>query len=197
NGSAPTANQVQTSLLTIPELLAAGAANVQVSVSGTTYTVTLGNVFSQPKLGATTPPASSLNVAVNVQGQSDGQPASPSAADTEANLATIPGLAGNVKVLGPNGGPFRILFTNGLAGELAPVMTTSVSGGATAAVANDVFAQVSNNEVQRLSFSTNNGQPVIVAGTATFTVSLPIGASGVNITTPSINYTNDPVVLAG
>src|SRR5262249_52571267 len=59
----------------------------------------------------------------------------------------------------------------------------------------DAFAQVSQNEVQKLTFGATTGT-LITAGSATFTLALPIGALTQSLTTRPIAYTNDPVQLA-
>src|SRR5262249_5593454 len=52
--------------------------------------------------------------------------APPTAADVLASLNAIPGLNGNVTVIGNNAGPFTIVFNNGLGNANLPQMTTTV-----------------------------------------------------------------------
>ena len=84
---------------------------------------------------------------------------SPTAAQVEANLNTIAALAGNVMVLGPDGGPFNILFGNALA-------ATNVS---------QIVAD--SSEVQQLTF----GGTIDAGGTFTLTF-------GSNLSTAPITY---------
>jgi len=182
-------NSVQSSLLTIPALTPLGS-NLQVSLTGSTYNITVPS--SDAQFDALT--TGELSTAASVASNVIGVPGSPTAAQVEAAMATIPGLAGNVKAFGPGGGPFEIVFTNGNAGELAPLMTTSALGGLTATVTNDQFATIANNTVQRLSFNTTNGNAVITPGTSTFVLTMPIGSG--SIFTDPIAYSNDPDTLA-
>ena len=84
---------------------------------------------------------------------------SPTAAQVEANLNTIAALAGNVMVLGSDGGPFNILFGNSLA-------ATNVS---------QIVAD--SSEVQQLTF----GGTIDAGGTFTLTF-------GSNLSTAPITY---------
>ena len=59
---------------------------------------------------------------------------SPTAAEVQASLNTIPALAGNVHVTQPViPGPYVITFSNGL-GDASPIGTTNVTGGLTAQI---------------------------------------------------------------
>ena len=55
--------------------------------------------------------------------------ASPTAADLQAHLETLPDFAGNVRVLGDPGGPLLVIFENGLAHtNLMPLTVRSTAG---------------------------------------------------------------------
>ena len=109
-------------------------------------------VADLPTLPVLTPPT--LSVAVTV---TPGVTGSPSADQVLQSLNSIPVLTGNVAVIGQNGGPFKIVIGNGLSGEFAAPLATTVAGGATATTSVDAFAQVSNNEVQKLTFGAKTG----------------------------------------
>jgi autotransporter-associated beta strand protein len=186
-GRSPTAAELVTNLNTIPEL----NGKVQVTVVGSTYNLTFDPSVAQVQLTS----AVTGGVTTPVVTTTPGVAGSPTAAEVEANLRTIPALAGNVIVVGPGGGPFKVFFGNGLTGEQVPPITVAVTGGTVGTIAQDNFAQVSRLEVQRIAFAPTTGT-IINPGTATFTLSLPIGATGQNLTTPAISYSNDPVVTA-
>ena len=83
------------------------------------------------------------------------------AAAFQANLTTIAGLSGNVKVFGPTGGPFFLAYTGALANVNMPTITATAAGGATSAVA--TYIDGSGNEAQTLTLGGTSG--------GTFTVS--------------------------
>src|SRR5207244_1476406 len=69
------------------------------------------------------------------------------AAQVQANLIAIPGLNGNVTVFGANGGPYTVVFMNGLANQNVSLLTgtpsaITVGGGITTGL----------NEIQQITF---------------------------------------------
>ena len=58
----------------------------------------------------------------------------PTAAAVLTHLSTIPALAGNINVVGGNGGPFYVAFKNTLASSDQPQIKAAVTGGTTASI---------------------------------------------------------------
>ena len=188
-----TSNSVTPSLSITPQAVTDGMLDSG-TVVATTVTDGIGNSVQRLNVGGTA--GGKLRIVFEgTQGSELTVGPTLSAADVEASLNTISVLTGNVKVIGHDGGPFLIVFSENLAGRAVPLLDTVVAGGATASVEQDTLAAVSSNEVQKLTFGATSGT-IINAGTATFTLSLPIGQTGSSLTTQPIAYTNDPVALA-
>ena len=186
---------VQNHLNTIPAL----SGNVIVTGASPNYIFTFVNALAQRPVGTFTKTTVSGNGggSVSFANTTVGAVGSPTPAQVQASLNTIQGLAGNVAVIGQNGGPFKVVFGGNMSGELANTLAIAAqTGGTVATTSLDNTAVVSNNEVQKLTFLNTAGGTVITAGTTTFTISLPIGATGSNLTTLAIPYTNDPAQLA-
>jgi len=106
------------------------------------------------------------------------------ATDVEGNLDTIGALTNNVTVIGADGGPFTIVFRNGLAERNVSPLGVAFTGNTTAAVA-PVADGGGDHEVQKLAFD-----PSVTGGTFTITY-------GSNLTTGGITWDADPYTLAG
>src|SRR5262249_20462129 len=74
------------------------------------------------------------------------------ASDVFASLITIPALAGNVAVSGPDGGPFNITFINALAGTNVSLLTSSTPNAAVTAVDDRFVAPGDAGNVDNSSF---------------------------------------------
>ncbi|MCY2990952.1 MAG: Ig-like domain-containing protein [Planctomycetota bacterium] len=118
------------------------------------------------------------------------------ASELQANLEGIPGLVGNVWALGAMGGPFTVVFGNGLAGRNLPLLGTAVTGSATAAAAL-VSDGVRVDAVQTLTLSGASGSVTLsydgVAGTAFSTYALVNVQTALN----SIPALNGNVTVTG
>ena len=127
DGSAPDAAAVQANLNTIPAL----TGNIVVTGNaGGPYTITFNNALTGLNVNQLDDPAVTGGVTAAVATAADGS--TPDAAAIQAALNVIPALSGNVEVLGLVGGPYTIVFTNGLAGLAAAQLTAAVTGGVTA-----------------------------------------------------------------
>ena len=127
DGSAPDAAAVQANLNTIPAL----TGNVTVTGNaGGPYTITFTNALTGLNVNQLDNPAVTGGVTAAVATATNGS--TPDAAAVQAALNAIPALSGNVEVLGVVGGPYTIVFTNGLAGLAAAQLTAAVTGGVTA-----------------------------------------------------------------
>src|SRR5439155_19291530 len=101
----------------------------------------------------------------------------PTAAAVQTNLNTIPALAGNVSVTGPDGGPFRIEFTAALGNANVPQITVATGGGTTATPL--TLYDGSGNAVQTLTVGGTSGGSFTpqFAGTSGTALTFTTGAS--------------------
>ncbi|MCY2987328.1 MAG: hypothetical protein NTY19_05610, partial [Planctomycetota bacterium] len=95
--------------------------------------------------------------------------------ELQANLEGIPGLAGNVTVLGATGGPFTLVYGNGLAGRNLPLLGTAVTGVATAAAA-PASDGVRVDAVQTLTLTGASGNVTLYYDGAAGTTTVPAAA---------------------
>jgi len=109
--------------------------------------------------------------------------ATPTSADVQAHLDSIPQLAGSTNVVGADGGPFAVEFHGAFRDVNALALTTSTTDGATAAVAtvgnrlrydpNGQFDGLDQGETGTDSFTytIDDGNGEIDTGTVTVTIS--------------------------
>lgn len=170
-GTAPTAATLQTSLTAIPAL----TGNVSVvGPAGGPFLIVFNNVLAGTNVGPlsanVTSGTATTTFATVVDGGAAVVPAalpyatglvpSPTAVGLQAYLNAIPALANNVTVIGATGGPFSVVFRNGLgtANLSNSAFTFVTTGGTTASVVSDadggnVTPGTINGEVQLLTFS--------------------------------------------
>src|SRR5262249_49141043 len=139
----------------LEQLPGIGVGNVTVTGNqGGPYTITflglLANKNVPSLVPVTTGSGANVVMAVSETIPGGGIPAnltfipnvSPSSALLKKHLETIPALLGNIEVQGDDGGPFDVIFTNGLAAQNVGTIVSSVIG----------------SEVQRITFTgTING----------------------------------------
>ena len=156
--------------ITVSTLPAATAINTTV-LEGTgneieTLTLVTGGTFTP--LWNTVAAAAALSATTG---------SSPTADALERNLNTIPALAGNVKVFGPDFGPFNIIFLNGLALTNVAQMVANVTAPTTATFATAATTPPS----QGIGRDTQSLTITAAAGSSGGNLTLAFGGSQVDI----------------
>lgn len=116
---------------------------------------------------------------------------SPTAAQVQAELSAIPALAGNVVVIGANGGPFSILFGGQLQNQPVFPINVTTTGGVVSRITPVPSSRIFTSEVQRLTF-----HPNVTSGTFTLTFTPPGASTADGITTAPIAFSSSPAQLA-
>ena len=126
-GEAPDAAAVQTNL----NAIAALTGNVTVTGNaGGPYTITFSNALTGLNVNQLDNPVVTGGVTATPATTTGGS--TPDGVAVQAALDAIPELTGNVTVTGSTGGPYTIMFSNGLTGVNVSQFTTAVTGGVTA-----------------------------------------------------------------
>jgi hypothetical protein len=172
------------------------SGNALVNAPGTVFNDGIGNSTQYIRLGGDGGgPNDTVQITYNGFTSGNKLPfvagTSPTAAQVQAELNLNEALRDNVLVIGRDGGPFTIIFTNALtSSQVAPIAIT-LSGGVTGIASTSPSSRLPTSEVQRLTFNS-----AVTTGQFTLSYVPPGTTAAAAMTTPPITFSPNSVTMA-